>query len=196
MRVAIDIERRQQPEKSPASSLAVLSCYNPIMQKGFTVVEVLVALGILLVGIVAVAQLVPTSISLNSANRKDSMELVFAQRELEQFFEQPLQSSSFIDALGNTCPLGDPTLPNQPVGSPIVSPYGVMMEDFSQAAAPGYSFVTKDPGTLLLFETRWTVITAVNAGGMVTSKRYILGVQVRGGAGIFPPVTLDTLRSQ
>jgi hypothetical protein len=166
------------------------------VQKGFTVVEVLLALIVLLVGIIAVAQLVPASISLNSANRKDSQELVFAQREIELFIEQPLSSVSFIDALGNTCPLGDPTRPGQQVGSPIAIVGGVVVEDFSQAADPNYSFLAVDPGTQLPFETRWTVITAVNAGGIVTSKRYILGVRVAGGAGIFPPVTLDTLRSK
>jgi hypothetical protein len=40
------------------------------------------------------------------------------------------------------------------------------------------------------------VITAVNANGMSTSKRFILGVRVGGGAGIFPPVTLDTMVSK
>ncbi len=72
-------------------------------QIGFTMVEVLMAIGILLVGIVAVAQLVPASISSNSANRNDSSSLVFAQRELDQFLSQPLNMSitppSFIDAL-------------------------------------------------------------------------------------------------
>ena len=44
-------------------------------QRGFTLVEVLMAIVILLVGIVAVAQLVPASISSNSANRNDSTSL-------------------------------------------------------------------------------------------------------------------------
>lgn len=170
------------------------------MQKGFTVVEVLLALIVLLVGIVAVAQLVPASISLNSANRKDSQELVFAQRELQEFIEQPLTSNSFIDSLGNTCPLGDSTQPNQPIGSPIVWPNGIVIEDFSQAADPNYSFIYLDPSiqgrTKLPYEVRWTVITAVNAAGQATSKRFILGVRVTGGAGIFPPVTLDTIRAK
>ena len=51
-------------------------------QCGFTLTEVLIAIVILLVGIVAVAQLVPASIGSNSANRNDSSALVFAQRRL------------------------------------------------------------------------------------------------------------------
>jgi prepilin-type N-terminal cleavage/methylation domain-containing protein len=109
---------------------------------GFTLIEVLLALVILLVGIVAVAQLVPASISLDSANRKDSQELVFAQRELEQFIEQPLQSTAFIDSLGNNCPLG---VPGQTVGSPTAIVGGLVVEDFSLAADPNYSFLAVDP---------------------------------------------------
>ncbi|MGB7028961.1 MAG: prepilin-type N-terminal cleavage/methylation domain-containing protein, partial [Candidatus Acidiferrum sp.] len=62
-------------------------------QLGFTFVEVLMAIVILLVGIVAVAQLVPASISSNSTNRNDSSALVFAQREMDQFLRQPLNMS-------------------------------------------------------------------------------------------------------
>ena len=166
------------------------------MQRGFTIIEVLVALVILLVGIVAVAQLVPASISLNSENRKESQELVFAQREMEQFIEQPLSSVSFIDSLGNTCPLGDPTLPGQQVGSPIVPVGGMMVEDFSQPANAAYSFVAVDPSTQLPFETRWTVITSIGAGGAVGSKRILIGVRARSATNIFPPVTLDTIVSR
>src|SRR5271168_5638055 len=91
-------------------------------QRGFTITEVLIAIVIMLVGIVAVAQLVPASIGSNSANRNDSSALVFAQREMNQFLLQPLNMSisppAFIDAEGNTCNLGDPTQPsNTPVGS-------------------------------------------------------------------------------
>src|ERR1700683_4990202 len=90
-------------------------------QRGFTLTEVLFAIVILLVGIVAVAQLVPASIGSNSTNRNDSSALVFAQREMNQFLGQPLNMSlvppSFIDAEGNSCNLGDPTQPNQMIGS-------------------------------------------------------------------------------
>src|SRR5271163_405882 len=76
-------------------------------QRGFTITEVLIAIVIMLVGIVAVAQLVPASIGSNSANRNDSSALVFAQRQMDQFLLQPLNMSisppAFIDAEGFTC---------------------------------------------------------------------------------------------
>ena len=49
---------------------------------GFTLVEVLLATVVLLVGVVAVAQLVPISLTVNSANRGDSTALVIEQRVL------------------------------------------------------------------------------------------------------------------
>ena len=54
---------------------------------GFTLVEVLLATVVLLVGVVAVAQLVPISLTVNSANRGDSTALVIEQRVLEQMLD-------------------------------------------------------------------------------------------------------------
>src|SRR5580693_5910470 len=90
-------------------------------QRGFTLTEVLIAIVILLVGIVAVAQLVPASIGSNSANRNDSSALVFAQRQMDRFLNQPLINLTYsetIDTQTFLCNLGDPTQPNVVVGSP------------------------------------------------------------------------------
>ncbi|MGB2641184.1 MAG: prepilin-type N-terminal cleavage/methylation domain-containing protein [Candidatus Acidiferrum sp.] len=119
-------------------------------ESGFTLVEVLMAIVVLLVGIVAVAQLVPASISSNATNRNDSSALVFAQREMDQFLSQPLNMAitppAFIDALGFSCDLGDPTQPaNVSVGSPIVLYQNQMIIDFTQPAVTGYSFTYQDP---------------------------------------------------
>lgn len=167
-------------------------------QRGFTLVEVLMAIVILLVGIVAVAQLVPASISSNSTNRNDSTSLVFAQRELDQFLSQPLNMSlsppSFIDALGFSCNLGDPTQPNVAVGGPVAVYNNQLVVDFSGSPVAGYSFTYQDPNDPagVVYDVRWAVITVTNIG-LVTSKRFILGVRRQGGNGVFRPVTLDTI---
>lgn len=169
-------------------------------QRGFTLVEVLMAIVILLIGIVAVAQLVPASISSNSTNRNDSSALVFAQREMDQFLSQPLNMSisppGFIDAEGNSCNLGDPTQPNAVVpNSAYVAVYNSQLViDFTQPTVAGYSFSYQDPNDPagVFYDVRWAVITTTN-NGMVTSKRFILGTRREGGNGIFRPVTLDTI---
>jgi prepilin-type N-terminal cleavage/methylation domain-containing protein len=167
-------------------------------QRGFTLVEVLMAIVILLVGIVAVAQLVPASISSNSTNRNDSSALVFAQREMDQFLSQPLNMSisppAFIDSQGFSCDLGDPTQPNVQVGSPLVTYYNQLVVDFTQAQVAGYSFNYQDPNDPagVFYDVRWAVIT-VTSNNLVSSKRFILGVRREGGNGIYKPVTLDTI---
>jgi len=166
---------------------------------GFTLVEVLMAIVILLVGIVAVAQLVPASISSNSANRNDSSALVFAQREMDQFLSQPLNMSisppAFINAEGFSCNLGDPAHPNTVAGNPVVVFYTQLVIDFSSdQGVNGYSFIYQDPNDPagVVYDVRWAVITSTN-NGLVTSKRFILGVRRRGGNGVYRPVTLDTI---
>lgn len=167
-------------------------------ESGFTLIEVLMAIVVLLVGIVAVAQLVPASISSNSTNRNDSSALVFAQREMDQFLGQPLNMSisppAFIDVQGFSCNLGDPAQPNVVVGSPVVVIYSQLVIDFSASPVAGYSFSYQDPNDPagVFYDVRWAVITTTN-NGMVSSKRFILGARRKGGNGIFRPVTLDTI---
>jgi prepilin-type N-terminal cleavage/methylation domain-containing protein len=153
-------------------------------QRGFTLTEVLIAIVILLVGIVAVAQLVPASIGSNSANRNDSSALVFAQREMDQFLLQPLNNTSYVETIDTqsfTCNLGDPAQPNVVVGSNVRLFYN-------------YSFVYHDPNdpVELNYDVRWAVILTTN-NGVISSKRFIMGVRKKGGNGFYNPVTLDTI---
>jgi prepilin-type N-terminal cleavage/methylation domain-containing protein len=75
-------------------------------QKGFTLIEMMIAILVILVGLVAVAQLVAASIFLNTANREDSTSMVIAQNEINQFAAQPLGSFTYTDTAGHVCTLG------------------------------------------------------------------------------------------
>src|SRR6202011_1117136 len=90
-------------------------------QRGFSILEMMLATILLLVGLIAVAQLVPASILMNYRNRTDSTALVFAQRQLDQMLDQPLTANSFTDALGNTCQLGNPAVTNSVQGSTVTT---------------------------------------------------------------------------
>lgn len=56
---------------------------------GFTMIELLIAIMLLLVGVVAVAQLIPAAMVTNLQNRYDSTALIIAQRQLELMLAQP-----------------------------------------------------------------------------------------------------------
>jgi Tfp pilus assembly protein PilV len=168
-------------------------------QEGFSILEMMLATIILLVGLVAIAQLVPASILLNYRNRTDSSALVFAQRELDQMLAQPLTQNSFVDALGNTCQLGDPTNPNTLQGNNVLFVNNQTLIDFSGSApspAPtsGYGFTYQDltdpSGTT--YDIRWGVVITGN-GTTASTKRFILGVRQFGGNGYFQPITLDAM---
>lgn len=168
---------------------------------GFTLAEMLIATLIVLVGLVAVAQLVPTSVMLNSNNRNDGTALVFAQREMEAIREQPLSSTTFSDLNGGTCPpsetcnLGDPTQPNVLIGSPVViNGAGAPIIDFSATPVTGYSFTHTDLNDPFNapYDVRWAIITVTN-GTLVTGKRIIVGVFRRGMQTPTLPITLDSI---
>jgi len=168
-------------------------------QKGFSILEMMLATVILLVGLVAIAQLVPASILLNYRNRTDSSALVFAQRELDQMIDQPLSVNSFTDALGNTCQLGNPAVVNSVQGTNVLTFSNQALIDFSPPNPPpaptnGYGFTFQDPTdpNNIIYDVRWAVIITGN-GTTASTRRFILGIRQKGGNGYFQPITLDTV---
>lgn len=173
-------------------------------QRGFTLIEMLMATLIVIVGLVAVAQLVPSSVMLNSNNRNDGTALVFAQLEMEAMREQPLNATTFSDPLGltcypagSTCNLGDPTQPNVPVGSPVILFENSPVIDFTANPVWGYNFTyidLNDP-TGAKTNVRWAVIMNTNPSNpqVVVSRRIILGVFRAGMKSPSFPVTLDVM---
>jgi prepilin-type N-terminal cleavage/methylation domain-containing protein len=165
---------------------------NRTGERGFTLIEVLLATAILLVGVVSVAQLVPISIRSNFNNRYDSSAVVIAQRELDQMVYQGLQSTAFTDADGRACNLGSITTSNVVYGNPVIMVGTQVAIDFNAAAVAGYNFTFTDPNDAIgiPYEVRWSVISNVS-GTKVVSKRYILGVWKREPGRLMGPVTLD-----
>jgi type II secretory pathway pseudopilin PulG len=170
-------------------------------EQGFSILEMMLATMILLVGLIAIAQLVPATILLNYRNRTDSAAMVFAQREMDFMLDQPLSATSFIDVLGvycplgNTCNLGNPSPQNQIQGNPLkVDLSNQTIIDFTQSAVSNYNFTYQDPNdpSGATYEIRWAVIVTGN-GTNFSSKRIILGIRQVGGSGYFQPITLDTM---
>jgi prepilin-type N-terminal cleavage/methylation domain-containing protein len=169
---------------------------------GFTLVEMLMATVIVVVGLVAVAQLVPTSLMMNANNRSDGTALVIAQRQMEALRAVPLSATFFTDPQGVTCPLattcfiGDPSKPGQVVGSPVVAFNNSPIIDYAQALVDGYGFTYTDPNdpTGALNDVRWAVVTVTK--GTVTGRRIIVGAFRRGMKTPSYPISLDTMVSK
>jgi type II secretory pathway pseudopilin PulG len=183
-------------------------------ETGFTLTEMLIAMVVVIFGLVAVAQLVPSSVMMSSANRNDGTAVVFAQRQMEVMRAQPLSALNFTDPpnggtcpagqicgvscpTGQTCLLGDPTQPPlTQVGCPVAMFNGTPVIDFSQPASScpsGYQFSYLDPNdpSGASYDVRWMVVTNVNLSQVVISRRIILGVFRRGMQTPTLPVTLD-----
>ena len=168
---------------------------------GFTLMEVLVASVVLLIGIVAVAQLVPVSIGLDANNRRDTTSLVIAQREMDALMSQPIGNATFTDAQGLTCPVaaicslgGAPAIPPVCAGSCPTLPIGNRpFINFNAAAVAGYSFVLADPNDPSgSYDVRWAVFT-YGAGAAASGKRFVVGVRKSGGNDTFLPISLDSM---
>jgi prepilin-type N-terminal cleavage/methylation domain-containing protein len=149
---------------------------NRRRQHGFTVIEAMIALGIMAVALLGLALSIPVAIQANHRNRVDTQATMIAQREMEQFMARPVATSSFTDADGSpvTIAIGGASL----LGGKI---------DFSQAAVGGYS-ATKAGGNGARFDLRWNV--EVLADG---TKIFVIGVRRVGSQRfLLPPVNLTT----
>lgn len=165
-------------------------------QHGFSVLEMILASAILMVGIVSVVQLVPASLQSSVGNRMDTMATVVAQRELDQMLSQPLTVDSFTDRDGRTISLGGAGSP----GAAVEMSGQSVVIDFSPSAgtpSSGFyipSYVDPNDPNGSSFELRWAVFPQVN-NGIVVSKRIIIGcrrTQSFGNEQLLLPVNLDS----
>ena len=170
-------------------------CKLPSQHAGFSILEMLIASAIMMVGIISVMQLVPVSIQLNSNNRLDTLSTVIAQRELDQMLSQPLSVNVFKDKDGQNISLGGAGSPGAAV---IMDPQGYTQIDFTAPQVPGFFIPAykdiNDP-TGATFELRWAVIPQVinvNGRTVTISKRIILGVRQTNANHLVLPVALDS----
>lgn len=190
---------------------------------GFSLIELLIAVVILLVGVVAVAELVPRAMETNYRNRYDSSGLILAQRQLEQMMARDLRvgapavSAEYTFTM--TWPDGTTSAVNMGLNNPtgtcgavancteigantVSLATGATVIDWTQApggVTAGYSATFAVPGPTAgethLYEARWNVRTRFGiVGGVVRPIEKRLIVSTRGRTP-FPlgPATLVTV---
>lgn len=164
-------------------------------QGGFSVLEMIVASAILMVGIVSVVQLVPASLRNSVGNRMDTMATVVAQRELDQMLSQPLTANTFQDMDGNIISLGGAGSPGAAV---VMSGQSAIIDFSAGPPAAGFylpSYVAPQDLTGPSFELRWAVFPLTANNGSLVGRRIIVGCrrnQTVVGGQLFLPVTLDS----
>ena len=161
-------------------------------ESGFSILEMILASSILMVGIVSVVQLVPASLKSSVGNRLDTMATVVCQRELDQMLSQPLNVDTFQDKDGQTVSLGG-------VGSPgalVMKSGDYTVIHFGGTPPTGFYAFYQDPNDPAgsTFEMRWAVFPQVN-NGVVVSRRIVIGCRRKTSAGdqqLLLPVNLDS----
>jgi len=170
-------------------------------QKGFSILEVMIAVVVLMAGALGVAQLIPYSLSTNTSNRGDSTGLVIAQRELEQFLQQPINNTTYTNAINNddpcfnvVCGLGSNVAFNAFQGSPTVIVGNRTRIDFTKAKVANYNLTYNDPQdpTRSSYDVRWAVVTNGQPGNIM-SKRIVISVRRDGPGEFILPTTLDAM---
>jgi type II secretory pathway pseudopilin PulG len=161
-------------------------------QRGFSLLEMIIACGVLMVGIVSVVQLVPASLKTSMNNRLDTIATAIAQRELDQMLSQPLTVTTFQDVDGHTVNLGGAGAS----GARVIMDGQSAAIDFASdisSVPDGFSTFYFDPAdpSATTFELRWAVYADMH-GSTVISRRIIVGCRrANSSNGVFP-VTLDS----
>ena len=161
-------------------------------QNGFSILEMILASAILMVGVVSVVQLVPASLNSSIGNRLDTMATVVCQRELDQMLSQPLNVDNFLDEDGQTISLGGAGAP----GALAIQSGDFTVIHFSAFLPPtGFYAFYKDLNnpTGPSFELRWAVFPQLS-NGVVVGRRIVIGCRrANNGGQLFLPVNLDSL---
>jgi type IV pilus modification protein PilV len=182
------MRRQQHRILSMDSRLGGLRSFSSgASEAGFTLIEVLVALVLVVVGLLGLAILFPAEIRMSAQSKVSSGALMMAQRELDQVRKNIFAPSTlYSDADGNT--LLDASCAGAAgtsCGNPLTAD-GLI--DFSAASAVGYSVQLQD-GSGQTYSVRWNVMVTANDG-----RRIILGSKaLNPPAGVPGVVHLQTL---
>lgn len=166
-------------------------------QAGMTMIELLFAGVILVVGFLGLMTLIMTAIAYNNRNKLDTNATLAAQMIFEEIRSNIADgvAPNVTDCAGNSWPVG---FGSATIGTEVGAPLSGSNIDFSQAQVTNYSMnyvVCTANGTQATYDVRWNIKTLTSGVSRVTvaaksvagpatgSKFFALPVQLRGIAG-------------
>lgn len=132
------------------------------MPRGFSLIEVMIAMAVLAVGILGGIMVIAVATANNGRSKLHTTAETMAQSVMEKITAIPEKATgtatqtSLIDCAGNTF-----TIETAPGGSPLIGGSGAFAGavDFSQAPQPNYSmnYVMCSTGAGIPYDVRWRV---------------------------------------
>lgn len=164
----------------------------PRGERGMTLIELMIALVVLLVGVVGCMSLVALSMGSDSRSRQQSNSTSVSQMITEKISSVKASTSPTLtvtDCVGNSF-----TVNTAPGGAPLSG----RAVDYSQATVAGYFMLYADCGTngrQMIYDVRWNVVqtTPYVKFLVVSAKMQTAGTDIRMFA---LPVTVRTLIGQ
>jgi Tfp pilus assembly protein PilV len=144
-------------------------------ERGSTLIELMIAMVVLLVGIVGSMALIVYAISGNGRNKQQSNSVAVAQMTMEKLSSQRASVSGNLtvtDCAGNSSTL------YTVAGGPTLNSNGE--EDFTAAAVTGYQMYYTDCGSngrQMVYDVRWTITQPTTY-----TKLIIVSAQLKGAA--------------
>jgi Tfp pilus assembly protein PilV len=178
-------------------------------QRGMTIVELMIACVVLMVGMLGIAVLFSTAATATSHTKLDTGGTMVAKMVMEQLSAQDPNSTAVVQLTDcnnttwnmTTTPGASPSGAGAPLDATASSiTYGGI--DFTQAAVSGYSMNYQDCGNsangqATTYDVRWNVMTVSAIGGITYTRMITVAARQKGnsnrGSYFAIPVTLRTV---
>jgi prepilin-type N-terminal cleavage/methylation domain-containing protein len=164
-------------------------------QQGMTLIELMIALVVLMVGVVGSMALIAYAMGGNGRSKQQSNSVVVAQMLTEKLSSQKASvsnSMTVIDCAGNS------TTVATAAGGPTLNSSGE--EDFTATAVAGYQMYYTDCGTSsrqMTYDVRWTITQPTAYTKLIVVSAQLKNANGETAAKIFArPVTIRTLVGQ
>lgn len=179
---------------------------NKKTQRGFSIIELMVAVAILAVGVLACMGMLLTGMATNVVNKNDSAGTMLSQMVIEQIYTLPVDSGKTMtvtDCAGNSWSIksnSGGSTSSAWKGASIDSTSGGI--DFTQSAGNipngyqmNYTTCASQASESAIYDVRWAVgYLSANTNMVVVSARQSTAAQQKTPVAFRPPVTLRTIQ--